>query len=649
MIRTTGIWEFRIDADQAILFRPATDDSMTIDDVDPTIAQALFDQLDRGCGPARVLELLSRVDEEPEHTLEFLAEHGVIRRATPAPRAHVAGDDALATALRRSIEEHGWRLGDALQTFEARQWQQVVQQDLAPSVVATAIGGTLVAARGCAGCLVLRTLGRLLEPGGHAASLLADRVEIAGTLIAELLLSLERSALREGEGLWVSAGKVARGWVLPHLDCVVAHEFVDRSAATMHAKLSVTTPRPATPEARRWAVEALLESPFAPAELHQISEDEEGAPLPVPFLWGDTRLVRRRGECVSVSIDGIIHGAGRSADECHTISMSEAVERLGAQSTAPDGRFPDSLGLYCRGYDLIRERGCRVPFERVVVGLAAEHSGDLKHRERTFTGAASHVTMADAVVHATQEIVKRDAFMISWYRKRRLRRVEPFEPWDDETRTQLAYLRKLGFVLEHFDLTLDLPLPHVLLRLTATRTLKNFPAGGALLVPSGGFTPREAVHHTLKLACLRVFSLCHPRAEELNPSDPELVERTARRVPFWTLMARYLDPRASAAHAFLGSGGSLALSQLPTWSDEPAVARLPRLREWFRERDVPWMVVRLTDAVAASLGFEVVKVVMPSMTPLALSRDEVLRCPRLHIDVQDADLNALNPDPHPLY
>ncbi len=647
-IRTTGVWEVRVDADRAVLSRPATDDVMTLEDLDPTTARAVFAELGRGCSPARALELLSYLDEEPESALALLEEHDVVRRAARTPVEPTAGENALAAAMQMSAAEHGWRLDPTLYVFSAGRWREAASRPQAGGSVATALGATLVVARGCAGCLVLRTLGRLLEPGASADSLLAAGGAVPSALVAELLMNLERSPLREGEGLWVSAGQVARGWLLPHPDCVVPHGRPDRSEETVREGLSKIAATPAAPSVRRWAVEALVESPFAPARLHQVEEDEAGAPLQVPFIWGDTRLVRERGACVSVSIDGIIHGAGRSAEECRTISMSEAVERLGAQSAVPDGELAGSGGPFCDGYDLVRERSCPVPFDRVAVGLAREHLGATGSRERTFTGTASHVSMAEAVVHATQEIVKRDAFMVSWYRRRRLRRLTPLEPGDDETASQLAYLGSLGFRVEFFDLTMDLPMPQVLLRLTATRELKNFPAGGALLVPAAGFNPREAVHHTLKLACMRVFSLCHPRADELRPGDPEMVARIARRVPFWPLMARYLDPRSAPAHAFLGAG-SVDWSHLPAAPDESTALRLARLREWFRSRDVPWMVVRLTDVVASGLGFEVVKVVMPSLAPLTLTRDEATRCARLRLPLQDAALSSLNPDPHPLY
>ena len=94
-------------------------------------------------------------------------------------------------------------------------------------------------------------------------------------------------------------------------------------------------------------------------------------------------------------------------------------------------------------------------------------------------------------------------------------------------------------------------------------------------------------------------------------------------MPFWPLVARYLDPAHREEHAFLDGGGERE--------------RRPSCREGRRAKSSPlrwlgvqlaaahlgWLAVRLTDGPAARAGFETVKVVIPGLMDMASSREAV--------------------------
>jgi ribosomal protein S12 methylthiotransferase accessory factor len=667
-VQTTGAWELMVDGPWARLYRPATEATLELEDVDPETVISVFERLAAGCHRREAMAELGRLGPRPASTLREFQLHQILRQKAPPGEVSVSGEGPLAAAVRSSIARHRWQLERSVVTFPALAWEAAVTAWTGDGLVLTRLDDTFLAASGCPGCLVLRALGRKLVRGQSVDGLGNREGEVPRALISELLMELERQRLEPGEGLWVEPGLIDRGAILPHPDCPGPHGAVDRGHGSVMAALRAEA-RPLEATAFETAAGRLVRSPFAPARLHELTTGLDQLPLGTPFVWGDTHLVRHLSQTTRcVSIEGIVHGGGSTAEECRRISVCEAVERLGAQSARPDVSLtrtvaepkralhdrwpgsPDAELPFCQGVDLLRDEPCLVPFERVVVGLSRELAPELGYHEPAFTGAATHLTLAEAIVNGTVEALKRDAFMVAWYRRRALRSIEWPRLDDPQLRARAEFLLARNFELELFDLTLDLPMPMLLLRVRAGEMRGSWPAGGSLLVPAGGFDPAESLGHALKLACTRVVSLCHESAMDFDPCDGAAVERLGERVPFWPPMARYLDPRTAGAHAFLGTGGRSTFDELPRWPLEPAPARMARLRGWLTEHRLAWTAVRLTDPAAASLGLEVVKVVMPGLMRLALSRESTdLGSPRLRLPLPDATTEAPNPDPHPLY
>jgi thiazole/oxazole-forming peptide maturase SagD family component len=360
---------------------------------------------------------------------------------------------------------------------------------------------------------------------------------------------------------------------------------------------------------------------------------------------------------------------------CMLRAVSEGVERLAARgarahrvlSRAPageplvrpgqlDSRVARSIDRarrgYCTAYDLTNERWGWIPHEAVVVGLPRGLAGAHTRREPFYTGAASHQTLTAAIVHATREIVQRDAFMVTWYRRRAAPRIAmpADDALTDEARGLLAYVRRVRLKIELFDISTDTPLPILMLRATATRAIGVWPRGGALILATSGFTPMAALERALGLACAQLIPLGihpHPLKDPLNPAAVRIMQR---RTQFWRLMARYLDPARADAHAFLGAGGERPLASMPRFAADTPRGQLALLRRWFRRLDRAWYAVRLTGALASWCGFEVVKVVIPGLVNIAPSRADVdLRGPRLSMEWSDAMSATPHLHSHPLF
>ena len=336
------------------------------------------------------------------------------------------------------------------------------------------------------------------------------------------------------------------------------------------------------------------------------------------------------------------------AQRTQLLAVSEGIERLAARGVRPDSGQDDTDSI-CQSVDLVTGSAHTLPFERVVVGLPGRLSMRQAPGEVFYSGCASHTSFAQAVLNGTLELIGRDAFMITWYRRRALPRLSwPGTPSPDVARMG-AYLKDHGLSIEVFDMALDAPVFAVLVRVTARVGQGNWPEGGALLVAGVGFTAMAALAHACRVVCGQFVSLALYPDPAKNPLDAEAVGRISRNSPSWALTARYLDPAHRPAHDFLGSG-TRSFESLPAITCHTRSQQLAALRAWFADSGYPWLVVRLTEETARLAGFEVVKVVSPDLIPLVPARADVpFQRARLTRAWPDATGQTMHPDPHPLF
>ncbi len=612
----------------------------------------------------------------------LVAAHGLLRELTPHRRPRVRGGGPLLAPLRALLARGGWDVPPLRLSAHAAARSGGAGPGSEVSVLCT--GEHLLAAlsrgRPCLLCGALRFFARQGTPGEDQTGRLKASTSLSprtlGALAAELLLELSIAPPRAGEGLCVAQGSgAARGQFLPHEDCPacgVRPRPRARASQALRRALSRDKARAPVKGAR----EALLDPLFGPVELDALEGARGGFPFPGPFIWGSVHLSRwLEGRALCTSTRGGIYSNTPSAARSRLLALSEGLERLAARGARADlvvspAREPDAVPLrslyascgeaaarrrrpHCVAVDLTTGRERLLPYESVVVGLPEPLYPEAAHRQPFYSGAASHQTLLQAALHATVELVKRDAFLITWYRRRALAPLAWPQRPSAAVQARADFLTRRHLSLELFELTAELPLPMVLLRVTARRTVGNFPRGGALLVPSGGFGAMEALEHALGLACGQVTSLTTLAHPSKDPLDVRAVRALARTSRFWPLMARYLDGRNAGAHAFLRRGSGRAARAFEAVAAVPA--RTPRAQlEWLRARfqalTQPWLLVRLTTETAERAGLEEGKVVLPGYLHLAPSRGEVdLGLPRLHRPWPDATLRGLNPDPHPLY
>ncbi|MBK7861044.1 MAG: YcaO-like family protein [Archangiaceae bacterium] len=598
-----------------VLRRPATGVELNLEDDTAAACVQVLTRARRGATrPQLEAAAAARLGREARALVAALLEHRVLRSSAPARRA--------AAAQVVMMSSHG------------RVW------------------ATLAKATPCRDCLRLRLAARPSQ-AALAAPLLPP-------LRAELALALAEAPLRPGEVLRVGeALPVARLALLEHPDC---RRCAEPRTARAIAQALRAPPRRAEPAAHR----ALRDPELGPLELHRVDPPRGQYPMNQPFAWGSVHLHRElQGAAFSSSTLGGLYSSG---PRCALLATSEGVERLAVRGARPDVWARASaerravplhqLYSWAKAADARRVRPFNhalslhdgtprlVPFESVAVGVPARALPHALHRQPFYTGAASHLTLPRAVLHATVELLVRDAFMISWYRRRALAELAWPRAPSATVRGRARYLERAGLRVELFHLTLDVPLPLVLLRLTATRRRGHWPKGGALLVPAGGFDPMAALEHALGLSCAQYLSLALQPAPFKNPLDPAAVRALGKQLQFWPALARYLDPRNRHAHDFLGAGRPV---RQPFESLSRAAATVASTGEKLRAAGLDWLAVRLTDAPARRSGFETVKVIIPGLLDAARSREEMdLRSPRLHRDWPLARA-GVHTFPHPLY
>jgi thiazole/oxazole-forming peptide maturase SagD family component len=589
----------------------------------------------------RTMAVLGRANAA--QLLEFFLERQVLRPVREG-NFQLEGTGPLANEATQLVRAGGWSLPPI--HFRPR------LEPAGAGVVIALSAGQLWAVRGdaspCPDCLRLRIGARAVKPGLPRAGRRA--------FLAEAFLELQKAPLAPRQALRVGAVGISRSSFLEHPDC-------ERCSPTRSVAQIAAAMRRRTAAVEPGAREALRDGELSPLELDTVQGQKGRYPLDDPFTWGSVHLRREwKGHRFSSSTLGGIYSAGRRSVE---IATSEGAERLAVRGARPDlwavaADEPKAVPLralyshataadekalrpFCHALDLIDGAARLVPFESVVVGLPRKALPSALHFEPFYTGAASHRTLSEAVLHATLELLGRDAFMFAWYRRRALPRLDwPARP-SARVAARARFLEQRGLKLELFQLTFDLPLPLVLLRLTASRRRGNWPQGGALLVPGAGFSPMAALDHALGLACGQFISIALESAPFKEPLNPKAVRDLGRRLAFWPLLARYLDSNNSGAHAFL-SGAPKRFDDLPQ-----APATIPALRRLLREAGLSWLVVRLTDGPSRRAGFETTKVIIPGLLNLAVSRSQMdLGLSRLNQEASGTR-KGLNPHPHPLY
>ena len=366
-------------------------------------------------------------------------------------------------------------------------------------------------------------------------------------------------------------------------------------------------------------------------------------------------------------------------------SLGEAIERYCAASVDPDAltlaRFrdldrtavrPEAWGLFADaqfddpeflaarfdddtpvcwtpGFSLTHDRPVLVPASLTFIPYVPMAGEGRFLPWQTSTGLASHTSLARAALKGLLEVIERDAFMLFWHRRIRCPEIDVSQIGDRALQDLLARSEVWGFERSIRLLTLDVPIPIVLVVLRS-EAQKPYVVMGCAADP----TPEVALRLALEEALLSLHGVAAVSDRDAD-YRPETAGYTDVRDLFRHAWVYAVDPALKPVMADqMVPSGRVAFDQLPRGPSGSTLAQLRWLVDRLRVHDLEAIVVDLTTSDIDDVGFKVARAHIPGARPLDVDHRFLhlggrrLSCAAETLGVAPARLpGGLNTFPHP--
>lgn len=317
---------------------------------------------------------------------------------------------------------------------------------------------------------------------------------------------------------------------------------------------------------------------------------------------------------------------------------------------------PDRIMPWVWGYSFQKRRPILVAEQLVYyVNYKSEYPSMVQDCS---SGCAIGSCLEEALFHALLELIERDTFLISWYARLALPRIDPRSCQNPETLFILEAVEKSGYDLYFFDARLDTPIPSVI----GVARLKK-PGPGNLMLSAGcSFDPEDAIHKTLCEIASHVFSFPETASRRLDEiramaNDFSLVKGLAECGLLFGLpeMAHHADflfqnPLTRTLEATYRQWNTLRPRNQDLLDD------LSYCMKTLFQLGLDIIVVDQTSREQSASGLKTVCVLVPGLLPMDFGweRDRVLDLPRLRTVPRTAGYRqtdfvpqAQNVVPHP--
>ncbi|MEV6238458.1 YcaO-like family protein [Lentzea sp. NPDC051838] len=375
----------------------------------------------------------------------------------------------------------------------------------------------------------------------------------------------------------------------------------------------------------------------------------------VDFRHGPVTSLYRSGDLplatVTAELKDHAAGHGRTAtfEQAERVALFEAIERyngmrprkhqptteasfaeLGDEALDPaslalndeDQRYTKDLRIrWVEGWSYSRNKPIWVPEQ--VAYWGAETPPEQRFVYETSNGCGLGNSLTEAVLHGLFEVAERDAFLMAWYAKTPLTRIEL--PQDQLLAHHADRLEELGYELIFLDATNDLGIPTVL---TLARTDEDLPR--AFFAAGASPDPLRAMHSAAAEVVVDVEAYRAPEKDlRTLLNDPYQVTSMDDHVAVNTL------PEARTRYDFLVS------DQPPKrLRDNRNHTDLRQLLDSYAQRLEVIAVDQSDPHTADKLGLYSAKVIVPGTLPMTFGhRLRRTRVPRLR--------EVRNPHPHP--
>ncbi|MFE1167526.1 TOMM precursor leader peptide-binding protein [Nocardiopsis sp. NPDC058789] len=229
------------------------------------------------------------------------------------------------------------------------------------------------------------------------------------------------------------------------------------------------------------------------------------------FLEGVERVTGGRRLNGAATVHGSYADVADDAVDPARLGLHEP-EWYGHPAFEPVPYTPDTPTTWVWGWSTRERRRVLVPEH-----VAYWHAGRAEERflYESSNGCAVGGTFAEAVLYGLFEVVERDAFLLAWYSRTRLRLIEGADDPDLAHLTDL--LTERGLTPRLFDLTSDLGIPTVLATVTAPEEAVREGRAPALSLATGThLDPRRALMAAVEETATN--ALMYPKWVRMRPS-----------------------------------------------------------------------------------------------------------------------------------
>jgi ribosomal protein S12 methylthiotransferase accessory factor len=323
---------------------------------------------------------------------------------------------------------------------------------------------------------------------------------------------------------------------------------------------------------------------------------------------------------------------------------------------------PDLVCRWVWGYSLREQSALLVPEHCAYYGLAADHENPAFVFDIS-NGCAIGNCLEEAIFHALLEVIERDAFLLTWYARLQVPRLDRHSLQDPTARLLLEHLEyHSGYTIHIFHLALDHAVACLCLLGVDEQEREGKPK---VLVAAGSHPhPEQAL-----IKALREFAMFVAAPRTLNEqsrmqalamlADADLVQQMEHHpllyyLPqaFERLHFLYHTPRSQTFQQVCPERSRIMPESLDLRADLQALA------DYYLQRGTDIIIVDQTAPEHIFCGLSCVKVLMPGMLPMTFGQRNrrVTGFPRLHqlpwtLGYQDHPLTTeeINPHPHPFF
>ncbi len=303
---------------------------------------------------------------------------------------------------------------------------------------------------------------------------------------------------------------------------------------------------------------------------------------------------------------------------------------------------------WAAGYSLFHERVTCVPASFVYIPYG-RRPPEPPLKDQISTGLACGTTYASALLKALCEVVERDAYTVVWQNRLQRPHIDLEQVDDPLVQRLVQELQGLAMTPHAVLLTLDIPIPVVLMVLT-----RSDGPPWTIVACGADLDPQRALLLALEEACLAVIGVSRAVADERE-------YRPAADYSDVTTMHRHglshaLDPRLHSAAAFLTEPTEIVrVADIPDLSTGAPVADLRTALTVVRPYVSDVVGFDVTTRDVDEVGFKVVRVVVPELQPMDIDHRfrhlggrRLYEVPhRLGLVAQPRSEADMTPEPHP--